>query len=339
MDYALAKVLTQAAEEETLILLAELVKLPDAIGDQMFSPLHKAILLRADSLTGILHRDIACLDKVDATGRTPISWAAEIGDAEAVGTLIDHLADFQLADTSGMTPLHYAATSKSVDCLLLLLQAGANPSAEERDRNWTPLHYAAFYQTDEVWVKHLLNFRSDVHARTTSGNLPLVLAIMKCYDESASALIRHGACIDARTYVGFTPLNSALISNSSACMQVLIDAGISLAETAWQGQTTLHLIARFADEEMVDCLMKMDLSCLDPNAIDDKGQTARMLLKSREAPASIVKAFARLCLKIADDVSGGWRTPSSLTRRSSLDNVQKFQDALEELEDARDCDA
>ena len=119
-------------------------------------------------------------------------------------------------------------------------------------------------------------------------------------------------------------------------MQVLIDAGVILAETAWHGQTTLHLIARFADEEMMDCLMKVDLACLEPNAIDDQGQTARMLLKSREAPASVVRAFARLCLKIADDLAAGWRTRASSTRRNSLEMAHPFEDALEGWEDAQD---
>lgn len=310
MDLAIAKVLTRAAEEETLVGLAELFKIPDGIENQRLSRVHETVLgLRAESLTEALHQDLAYLDKPDANGRTPISWAAARGNQEAASILMDHLADVHLADVSGMTPLHYAATSNSIACLELLLNAGADPSAKDRDRGWTPLHYAAFHQTDPSWVEKLLLHGADANVKTQNLKTPLVLAIMKCHDLTARSLIKHGALINVKGMDSFTPLNSTLISNSSACMQVLIDAGTSLDEIAWKGQTILHLIALFANEEMIDCLMKTDLSCLDLNAIDEAGQTAHMLLKTRAVSAPVVKAFARLCAKVSDDISWKWQDP------------------------------
>jgi ankyrin repeat protein len=307
LGLVIAKVLTRAAEEETLIGLAELFKIQDGIGNPHFSRVHENVLgLRAESLTQALSRDLAYLDEPDANGRTPISWAAARGNHEAVSTLMEHLADVNLVDVSGMTPLHYAATSSSITCLKLLLNNGADPSAKDEDRAWTPLHYAAFHQTDPTWVEELLLRGADVNVKTENLKTPLVLAIMKCHDLAARSLIKHGALINVKGMDGFTPLNSTLISNSSACMQVLIDAGISLNEKAWKGQTTLHLIALFANEEMIGCLMKADLSCLDLHAVDEAGQTAHMLLKARAASALVVKAFARLCAKVSDDIAQRW---------------------------------
>ena len=308
MDFAIAKVLTRAAEEETLIGLVELFKISDGIENQRFSRVHETVLgLRAESLTQALNQDLAYLDKPDANGRTPLSWAAARGNHEDVSVLMDHLADVHLPDVSGMTPLHYAATSNSLACLKQLLKNGADPSAKDKDRSWTPLHYAAFNQADPSWVEELLSRGADVSARTDNLKTPLVLAMMKCHDLTARSLIKYGAPIAVRGMDGFTPLNSTLISNSSACMQVLIDAGISLNEIAWKGQTMLHLVALYANEDMIGCLMKADLSCLDLNALDQGGQTAHMLLKTRAASAPIVKAFARLCTKISNDYAQKWQ--------------------------------
>ncbi|KAL2432607.1 hypothetical protein ABEF95_013956 [Exophiala dermatitidis] len=282
LDLAIAKVLAVAAEEETLHGLTELFQNQDGIGNRRFSRLHETVLCSmAESLTQALDQNIASLDTPDAHGRTPISWAAARGNHEAVRILMDHLADVYLADVSGMTPLHHAATSNSLACLTLLLGHGADPSAKDKDRGWTPLHYAAFHQANPYWVEELLVHGADVNVKTATSK-------QRC----------------------------------SACMQVLIDTGISLDEIAWKGQTVLHLIALYANEEMIDCLMKADLSHLDLDAVDEANKTAQELLKSesRKASAPVVRAFAQLCDKVLDDIICANEADS-----------QDFEDALEEL--------
>jgi uncharacterized protein len=148
----------------------------------------------------------------------PISWASARGNYEAMSILMDHLADVNPMGVSGMTPLHYAATSTSIACLKLLLKDGANRNAKDKDRGWTPLHYAAFHQTDPSWVEELLHHGADVNVKTENLKTLLVLAIMKCHNLAARSLIKHGALISVNGMDGFTPLNSTLISNSSACM-------------------------------------------------------------------------------------------------------------------------
>jgi ankyrin repeat protein len=281
-----------------------LFTIPDGTDSLRFSRVHEAVLgHKAESLTQALDEDLVNMDQPDANGRTPISWAAARGDETAVRVLIEHLADIPFADLGGMTPLHHAATSTSKQCLDLLLEHGGDPSAKDKDRGWTPLHYAAFHQADPSWVEELLARGANVNVTTDNLKSPLVLAIMKCHDLAARALIKHGALIDARGSDGFTPLNATLMSNDSACMQALIDAGIRFDEVAWEGRTILHMVALYSDEKMIDCLIKEDLACLDVDAIDDAGETALMLLKCRAVSARMMKAFARLCSKISDDVS------------------------------------
>lgn len=53
-----------------------------------------------------------------------------------------HVTDWCASVTLGMTPLHYAAYAGHTNMVAILLQGGANKSAQDR-RGHTPIHVAA----------------------------------------------------------------------------------------------------------------------------------------------------------------------------------------------------
>ncbi|SIT93073.1 M48 family metallopeptidase [Edaphobacillus lindanitolerans] len=61
----------------------------------------------------------------------PISEAVIDGDLGQLKTLIEEGADIEEEDTEGTTPLHYAAYYENTDAAALLLEAGADPNAED----------------------------------------------------------------------------------------------------------------------------------------------------------------------------------------------------------------
>ncbi|KAK2592241.1 hypothetical protein QQS21_010057 [Conoideocrella luteorostrata] len=106
LDLVIANMLTCTVEHDSLIGLTELFKIPDGIESQRFSRVHEAVLgLRAESLTQAPDQDIAHLDEPDANRITPISWAAAMGNHEAISTLMDHLADVDAKTENVKTPL------------------------------------------------------------------------------------------------------------------------------------------------------------------------------------------------------------------------------------------
>ena len=69
----------------------------------------------------------------DDTNRTPLHWAAAIGNANLVQLLIKHGADDSLLDSNGATPLHYAAQHGRIDCITALLSGKQKSDAPDHD--------------------------------------------------------------------------------------------------------------------------------------------------------------------------------------------------------------
>jgi ankyrin repeat protein len=74
----------------------------------------------------------ADLTVVDATGRSPLFVACAMNRSELaeylVGCLDQEMSSLYIQDNRGDTPLHAAACNGALDCLLLLLQYGVDPT-------------------------------------------------------------------------------------------------------------------------------------------------------------------------------------------------------------------
>jgi ankyrin repeat protein len=126
------------------------------------------------------------LDGLLTTGATPLLRAAKA---------LDKQADFDLANTRGVTPLMAAAglgsvdadtrgfyltddvQQRSIESLKLLLQAGGNINAKDA-RGLTPLHEAARWGWNDV-VQFLVANGADLNAKDTRGNTPVESALGK----------------------------------------------------------------------------------------------------------------------------------------------------------------
>jgi ankyrin repeat protein len=110
----------------------------DPIGpnDGLFTPLHWAVYCR--SLEGVeqLAQRGCNLNARDSQGRTPLTWAAQMGDSAVVELLLAYRADgtesggsateVDALDFSGFCPLHHAVFSGHLQCVRLLVSAGAD---------------------------------------------------------------------------------------------------------------------------------------------------------------------------------------------------------------------
>ncbi|XP_066483559.1 protein phosphatase 1 regulatory subunit 12C isoform X2 [Tiliqua scincoides] len=85
---------------------------------------------------------------------------------------------------TGATALHVAAAKGYVEVMRLLLQAGYNPSVQDRD-GWTPLHAAAHWGVEEA-CRLLAEHFCDMEALNNVGQRPCDLA-----DEDTLALLEE----------------------------------------------------------------------------------------------------------------------------------------------------
>jgi len=83
--------------------------------------------------------------------QTPLHWACDRGQVDAVQLLLSYPGiDVNVADKTGMSPLHYAVACEYEEVVNLLMLAGADPDQEDEDGE-TPMNMA-----DSEELKHIL---------------------------------------------------------------------------------------------------------------------------------------------------------------------------------------
>ncbi len=111
--------------------------------------LHRAISCGHSSVVKTLSEAGANLNVLDVDGVTPLMWAAEQGRANVVVKLIRAGADVSVVSSrewlsvaAGSTALHFAAKENTIECGVLLVEAGADMRTRNKDSK-SPLDLAS----------------------------------------------------------------------------------------------------------------------------------------------------------------------------------------------------
>lgn len=147
---------------------------------------------------------------------TPLTLAADSGDAAEVRALLASGADPDGPDSFGLTPLVRASRRGHVEVVKALLAGGAHADLTDRipsREGWTPLMNAVHKNQLEV-VKALIAAGADVNARTSGGVTALMLASGDADPAVVKALLDAGA--DPRPGSG----GSAALTNAVAAGEI-----------------------------------------------------------------------------------------------------------------------
>lgn len=246
------------------------------------------------SLEQELSASTSTIDLADSEGRTPLSWAAERGNASAVKTLLRYGASVSSKSITRMTPLHYAAKAPDSACLKVLLDSGASANVKNK---WdqSPLNIAAFFQDDSSFISLLLDHGAEIHEEDCHTSTALSCATFSNNINTARYLISRGADINRHDRLGTNILNESIENNSYECISLMLDSGANLSIADRYGETALHVIARRADLQTLRIFQGADLEEMDPDARTDAGWTARDLFAQRvDVSADVKKAFKHL---------------------------------------------
>lgn len=215
--------------------------------DDNVSELHMAVQAgKTNAVRKLLERG-AVVSSRDGAGRTPLLWAITMGLDDIAKVLLVNTRRQSLCvgDRHGKTPLHYAAAVGNAELCRILLDRGAPLDARDAFQR-SPLHEAGATVGSAV-VELLVGRGANVGATDTSGRLPRDVALEVRSQQSARALgateeeLLHGAEGRCRSQVpreaaGAEPSCTTSVAAAEAC-SIAVGRGPSALEEllgAWK---------------------------------------------------------------------------------------------------------
>ncbi|KAH7313983.1 ankyrin repeat-containing domain protein [Stachybotrys elegans] len=262
-----------------------------------FSPIHKAILgIEGFTLSQVLEHNTGItripINVMDSAGKTALHWAALRGDLSAVERLLDEGADVNAIDQHLRTPLSYAvdmSTSPRIVELLILSRAEVNcPS----DRGCTPLHYASRRKASFRAVQILIRAGAKIDVKNRLGNTAFVGAATHNNTAIGRILLEEGADRYNVNHYGDTPLRECLYHNSHEFLSMLLKDGTRYNDINKHGASLLHAVALEGDFKTIEILKAAQLTGLDPQLLNSKGETAMDVCKMRDTTQEFRDAFS-----------------------------------------------
>ncbi|CAB0035966.1 unnamed protein product [Trichogramma brassicae] len=291
-----------------------LINVPDAHGR---TPLHFALFRNNKKLVKLLLENGADPTIIDKDGWTTLHILCEKkndgdGLAKTLFELIDgqrQLAQINVPNKSGSSPLHVAVHSCNRRMCEFLLKNGANPN-QINGHGLTPLHIISqkcfncdltverfFKMCDKYQPTHMEidSEKVEVDMPDQKANTPLHFAMLYNNREATETLLRRGANPRARNWRGSTPLH--LISSKSECVE-LMDAFFKVNEELenmldvdaqdWRGDTALHLAVLHENKKAIELLLRRSACPITTNA---EGSTPLHLICSGRDDITLVKTF------------------------------------------------
>ena len=211
-------------------------------------------------------------------GRRALHWAAERGRLAMVQVLLAAGADVNAKNHEGKTALHYAGKGGHVDVTKALLARGGWLHADVHARDEDG-HTALWFATrccdgagHVAVIKALLAAGADPHVQYEWGRTLLHEASDHDRIVAIEPIIAAGADVNAKAWVGISPLHVAAIKGRNAEMiEVLIAQGANVNATCYFGKTALHVAGKNCHAAAIDALIA---GGVDVNAEDMWGWTA-----------------------------------------------------------------
>ncbi len=166
---------------------------------------------------------------VESLNRKLLEAAVSAVKGTEIKALLKEGADVHAQNEWGMTPIMLAAQyNPNVSVLKALLEGGADISETEPKYRSNALHLAANKSSSPKIIDALISAGADLNARNYLGETPLIMAVNANPETRVvSELIKKGADINARDYQGHSVLEYARSQRRSYIVTELKKLGAS----------------------------------------------------------------------------------------------------------------
>ncbi|MDE3000877.1 MAG: ankyrin repeat domain-containing protein [Gemmatimonadota bacterium] len=152
---------------------------------------------------------------------SPLHYAASTGQVPTIDVLVDAGADVNAQDRDKKTPLHVASGEGQIAAISALIEAGADPNG--LPGQVTPI-YSAARNGHVAAIRVLVDAGADVNL-PDNGQAALRAASAEGHIGVISALLEFGVDPNATTSDGTTPLHEAAWSGHVDAVAALVEAG------------------------------------------------------------------------------------------------------------------
>jgi ankyrin repeat protein len=253
------------------------VDYPDTDGR---TPLSHAAELGLAEIVQLLLDSNADINLEDKRGQTPLLWATQNGRENIVSELLASAGvDVDHSDSNGRAALSYAAELGYASVVQTLVSAHAYVNSKDNTGR-TPLIWATVTRRADIVQSLLASGFVDLDHRDSDGRTAIFHAASLGYDDIMELLMQNGANASCTDKEGHTPF-WALLRTRSRQQEYepiqnpfhIINLIMSLPDPDVKdqdGRTLLSWAAEFGDEALVQALIQRDGN---PN-IRDPGQWA-----------------------------------------------------------------
>ncbi|KAI1718149.1 protein kinase domain-containing protein [Ditylenchus destructor] len=261
-ENVIASAIFVACEEGNLATLEELsnvhrlsLDISNSMGE---TPLMVAAGGGFDNLVAFLRKKGCLANMEDHRGDTALFWAVRNGHGNVVRMLFSYgdktgtLLDVNKTNKSGESALHVAVRYSQTECVLALLEYGADPDIQD-EHGETCVHTASWHGNTFI-LSILCRFGPSLGLRNQDEETALHCASLRGHLECVQSLVENGAPINALDQCGQTALHLALRRCHVDVALFLITKDCQLDIQDENGDTPLHIASQLGLNTIVQTL-------------------------------------------------------------------------------------
>ncbi len=241
-------------------------------------PLHIALDFGLTDMATCLKEIGFDINQINTGGDTALHTFSSTGNRNLVQWLLDHQANVNLKNDSGVTPLFAAVHHYHLDIAEMLLNAGADINATDDDDNLViyeliedltlGIEKKAKLESGCSLVKMLVNKGIAINRKNNCGESSFMKMCSAKYPELVDLMLSKGAEINDRDNNSETPLFYAVRAGNIRITEMLVTAGVEVNTVNEGGEYPLELAFNDQMVEIVQLLLQhgADVSCLPEDA-------------------------------------------------------------------------